>query len=112
MRDPGLTGRRPPPPTMLTTTTIITEASPMRGESRRVAPRSERWKAAGLALAVLLAPAGCVKPSLRSDVREVRKLANAPLLPAVPPGHIDELEPREVDQLLAKPLDADQAVRI
>ncbi|HEX6239319.1 MAG TPA: TolC family protein, partial [Polyangiales bacterium] len=65
-----------------------------------------------LGMGALLTLGACVKPSLRGDVREVRTLANAPLLPAVPPGHVDELEPREIDQLLAKPIDADQAVRI
>jgi outer membrane protein, heavy metal efflux system len=65
----------------------------------------------GLA-ALLLAAAGCVTSSLRGDVRAVRSLANVPVLPALRPGQTDELTPREAEQLIDAPLDADRAVRI
>jgi cobalt-zinc-cadmium efflux system outer membrane protein len=71
----------------------------------------ERW-AAHVVCAGLVLGSGCVASSIRSDVREVRSLAKVKVLPALSPGQLDDLRKEEVQQLLDRPLDADQAVRI
>lgn len=73
---------------------------------------SRRWYLLAACAVSAALWSGCVGSSIRSDVREVRTLAKAPVLPALPPGQPDELRDEEVKQLLARPLDADQAVRI
>jgi len=71
----------------------------------------ERW-AAHVVCAGLMLGSGCVASSIRGDVREVRSLAKVKVLPALPPGRLDDLRKEEVKQMLDHPLDADQAVRI
>jgi outer membrane protein TolC len=55
---------------------------------------------------------GCASSSIGSDVSRVRELTSVPTLAKVADADVDPAVPEEAKKLLAKPLDADAAVRI
>src|SRR5262245_13555066 len=60
----------------------------------------------------LCALSACVSSSIRPDVKQVAKVAHAPVLPALPADQVDPEVHEDARHLLRQPLDENAAVRI